>query len=73
MRNKSTTALVVFSLLLAAGLYDLWAVVIGGVDASISQFVTDTVGNYPFLMFVCGMLVDHFFGFTMIPKAKNQT
>ena len=71
MRNTSTTALVVFSLLLAAGLYDLWAVVIGGVDLSISQFVTDTVGNYPFLMFICGMLVDHFFGFTMIPKAKK--
>ncbi len=71
MRKKSTTALVVFSLLLAAGLYDLWAVVIGGVDLSISQFVTDTVGNYPFLMFLSGMLVDHFFGFTMIPKAKQ--
>ena len=72
MRNQSTTALVVFALLLAAGLYDLYAVVLGGVDASISQFITDTVGNYPFLMFVCGMLVDHFFGFTMIPQAKRK-
>ena len=71
MKNTSTTALVVFGLLLAAGLYDLYAVTFGGVDASISQFVTNTVGNHPFLMFVSGMLVDHFFGFTMIPKAKQ--
>lgn len=71
MRNQSTTALVVFALFLTAGLYDLWAVVVGGVDLSISQFVTDHVGNYPFLMFMCGMLVDHFFGFTMVPRTKE--
>jgi hypothetical protein len=69
VKNTSLTGLVVFGLLLAAGLYDLWAVVTGGVQASISQFVTDTVGNYPFLMFVCGMLTSHFFGFMMV---KNE-
>ena len=72
MRNTSTTALVVFGLLLAAGLYDLYAVTFGGVDASISQFITDKVGNYPFLAFLCGMLVDHFFGFTMIPRKTEK-
>ncbi len=71
MRNSSTTALVVYGLILAALGYDLWAVWFGGVEMSISQLVTDTVGNYPFIMFVCGMLTDHFFGFMMIPKKKQ--
>jgi hypothetical protein len=44
----------------------------GGVDASISQAMTNLVGNHPFLMFVCGMLVDHFFGFVM-KKTERKT
>jgi hypothetical protein len=61
----TTTRIVIFGLLLTAALYDLWAVWSGGVDASISQVVTNTVGNHPFLMFMSGMLVSHFFGFVM--------
>lgn len=61
----SKTKVFVFGGLLVAALYDLWAVTFGGVDASISQFVTDTIGNYPFQMFMLGVLVCHFAGFTM--------
>lgn len=64
----SNTKTFVFGLLLTAALYDLWAVTFGGVDASISQFVTDTIGNYPFQMFMFGMLVCHFAGFSMKKK-----
>jgi hypothetical protein len=67
----STTRVVIFGLLLAAALYDLWAVWTGGVDVSISQVITNTVGNYPFLMFVSGMLVSHFFGFVMLRTDKK--
>ena len=67
----STTRVVIFGLLLAAALYDLWAVWTGGVDVSISQVVTNTVGNHPFLMFVSGMLTSHFFGFVMLRTDKK--
>jgi hypothetical protein len=67
----STTRVVIFGLLLAAALYDLWAVWFGGVGISISQAVTDAVGNHPFLMFMSGMLVSHFFGFVMMRTDKK--
>lgn len=67
-----TTKAVIFTLLLTAALYDLAAVWFGGVQNSISQQITNTVGNHPFLMFVCGMLTDHFFGFTMRKQADER-
>ncbi len=64
----SKTKAFVFGMILVAGIYDLWAVLYGGVDASISQMVTNTIGNHPFQMFIFGMLVDHFMGFSMKKK-----
>ncbi len=64
----SNTKAFIFTMFLICGLYDLWAVLYGGIDASISQMITNTIGNYPFQMFLFGMLVDHFMGFSMKKK-----
>jgi putative Ca2+/H+ antiporter (TMEM165/GDT1 family) len=68
----SNTRVVIFGLFITAALYDLYAVWFGGVDASISQAMTNLVGNHPFLMFVCGMLVSHFFGFVMQREENRE-
>jgi hypothetical protein len=64
----SNTKAFVFTMILIVGIYDLWAVLYGGVDASVSQLITNTIGNYPFQMFLFGMLVDHMMGFSMEKK-----
>ena len=61
----------IFGAMLAVLCYDLFAVWFGGTDASVSQVITDTVGNNPFVAFVCGVLVCHLFGFAMRPTEKK--
>lgn len=65
------TAMVVFGALLAIALYDVLAIVRGGVKASVSQFVTNCSVR-PRIAFVCGCLVSHFFGWVMIPDMVVQ-
>jgi vacuolar-type H+-ATPase subunit I/STV1 len=60
----------VFGSLLAAGLYDVWAITVGGETNTISQFMTD-LSVSPLVTFLAGLLTCHFFGWTMVPS-KNQ-
>ena len=59
------TRVFIFGAMLVALAYDLFAVWFGGSDSSISQVITDTAGNHPFVSFMSGVLVCHFFGFAM--------
>ena len=69
--SMNTTRVFIFGSMLVALSYDLFAVWFGGTDASVSQVITDAVGNHPFVSFMCGVLVCHFFGFTMRPTDKK--
>lgn len=65
---RQWTRWVVFGGLLATALYDVAAIAVGGIDASVSQFITDCTAN-PRLLVVCSCLATHFFGWVMIPEA----
>lgn len=69
---KQTTRWVTFGGLLVIALFDVWAIAAGGVDASVSQFVTDCSAS-PRIAFVCGCLVTHWFGWVMVPAKYMQT
>ena len=60
----------VFGSLLAAGLYDIYAIAVGGETNTISQFMTD-LSVSPLVTFLAGLLTCHFFGWTMVPS-KDQ-
>ena len=62
----------IFGSMLVALAYDLFAVWFGGTESSISQVITDTAGNYPFVSFMCGVLLCHFFGFAMKRSNKKE-
>jgi hypothetical protein len=68
---ESITGMVVFGALLAVALYDVLAIVRGGVKSSVSQFVTNCSAR-PRIAFVCGALVCHFFGWVMVPGTGLQ-
>lgn len=57
----STTRLICTSLVIAATVYDVIALQIGGVDASISRWFS-SFSSYPMPVFGCGYLCGHFFG-----------
>lgn len=63
----STTGMVVFGMLLALGLFDVWCVASGGEKKSVSQFITNC-SKRPLLAFIAGALVCHFFGWMMFPE-----
>jgi hypothetical protein len=66
----NVTGMVVFGALLGLALYDVLAIVRGGVKASVSQFITNCSVR-PRIAFVCGCLVSHFFGWVMIPDVVD--
>lgn len=66
-----TTPLVTFIMLLTLSLYDLAAVLIGGTQSSVSQWLADTTHASPLQAFVCGALCCHFFGWMMVPTKRD--
>ena len=68
----NNTRIFIFGSMLIALVYDLYAVWFGGSDASVSQVIADTAGNHPFVSFMCGVLVCHFFGFAMQRSEKEN-
>ena len=41
--------------------YDIWAVLQGGIDATISAMIQDAAHDYPIIAFAAGVLCGHFF------------
>ncbi len=56
-----TTALIVGILFIAAGLYDFYAVTVGDVDVSISQFLQYSAFKAPLTVFTFGYICGHLF------------
>lgn len=71
MAMSDVTGMVVFGTLLAVALYDVLAIVRGGVVASVSQFTTNC-STKPRIAFVCGALCCHLFGWMMVPWQVPQ-
>jgi hypothetical protein len=68
---SKTTRWFVFGSLLAAGLYDCYAITVGGETNTISQFITD-LSVSPLLTFIAGLLTCHFFGWIMVPSDRQK-
>lgn len=62
------TPLVVFILLIVAGLYDLYMVVFHGTGSSISNFMINVGFKAPFVVFVSGAVVSHLFFYMTVEK-----
>ena len=55
-----TTRILIVALFITLGIYDVIALEVGGLDATISHFFT-SLSPYPLPVFTCGMLFGHFF------------
>jgi hypothetical protein len=64
------TSLIVTGAVITLGIYDLYAVAVGGVGTSISQFMQGAGFQSPFIIFVIGYICGHMFGF-MKRKCSN--
>lgn len=64
------TPLVVTTLIIILGIYDLWAVAFGGVESSVSRFMQEAGFSRPTVVFVVGYICGHWWGY-MPPKAKE--
>lgn len=63
--------LIVFILLIIAGMIDLGFVIFGGTGSSISNFLIEIGPKAPFTYFVFGVVVGHLF-FSMYPKKEDK-
>lgn len=68
--TKTRTAFVCTVLVLAVAIYDVVAIQLGGIDASVSVWF-NSFARYPAVVFGCGYLAGHWFGM-MTPKEKDK-
>jgi hypothetical protein len=64
------TALLVTTLVIILGIYDLVTVVVGGVDESVSRFLQRTAFGSPLISFTFGFICGHIFGY-MKPEPQD--
>ncbi len=57
------TRMIITAAIIILGIYDLFAVFWGGVDATISRVMKDAGIQNPFVIFVVGYICGHIFGF----------
>ncbi len=65
----SWSGLIFVTACIILGIYDGIAVLIYGVDGSISRWISDAAGNSAIIPFVFGVLCGHWFG-PMHPRKK---
>jgi hypothetical protein len=63
------TAMIVTASVILLAIYDLYAVVTGGTNSSISRFMQDAGFDAPAIVFTCGFIAGHIFGY-MPPQCK---
>lgn len=68
----SLTQILILSTLCVLGLYDIFAVIYIGEDATISRFMQNRFFDSPFATFVIGVLFGHF-GLLLPRKGKTET
>lgn len=57
------TAKIVTTCVIALGIYDLYAVSTGGVDATISRYLQNSAFDAPLVPFVFGFIAGHLFAY----------
>ena len=67
----SLTAKIVTFSVIALGMYDLFAVTVGGIPVSVSRFMQDSALEAPVIAFAVGFTCGHIFGY-MPPKKKEK-
>jgi hypothetical protein len=73
----TTTALVVTTLVIVLGIYDLVVVVVGGIRGkkinwSVSRFLQWLPSKSPFFILVIGYILGHVFGFMTCPDCSEE-
>lgn len=71
MYNGSITSMVCFGTMLVVALYDMSVLIFFKKQSFVSQWIADTSGLTPFQLVMSGILIDHFFGWTMKRKIVN--
>lgn len=66
------TALVVTTLVITLGIYDLVVVARNGVDQSVSRFLQDTAFGSPLVAFTFGFIAGHLFGYMKPCQPKGK-
>lgn len=61
MNVKTITGIVIVAAFLIIVGYDVWAVLQGGIDSTISAVVFDFAHQYPIIPFATGVLMGHLY------------
>ena len=61
MKTKTLTIYFTLAIIVAAIVYDFYAIAVGGTEASISHMIKVWGHKYPIVPFVMGVLCGHFF------------
>ena len=72
MNVKMGTMLVVGLLFVIAVAWDVYALMVGGTEASISHLIIEWAYNYPIMPFACGFLMGHLFWRMRQTRALNK-
>lgn len=65
---KTITGVFIVAAFLVIVGYDVWAVLAGGIEATISEVVWEYATSYPIIPFATGVLCGHLFWQTRITK-----
>ena len=57
------TAKIITGIVIALGIYDLWAVIFGGMDSTISHYLQVVGFRAPVIVFAFGYIAGHIWGF----------
>lgn len=72
MDIKKITMLVIFIAVLGIAAYDVYAIAMGGTEASISHTIMVWSYKYPAMTFATGFLCGHLFWRTLDTKKSNK-
>lgn len=71
MVTQTKTSIIVAASILFLGLYDIYAILFGGEDASISRFMQNAGLRQPYIVLVVGFIAGHIFGYMKPTSTKK--
>ena len=73
MKNMTKTNLFITIIVIIIAIYDLCAFVFGGESSTVSRAMQNIGFDAPAVVFSCGFLMGHFFGYMPYKKDKNES
>lgn len=61
LKLRVITKIILISFVIILSMYDIWALIFGGVDATISRIVLSYAKDYPIIPFAFGVVCGHLF------------